>query len=138
MNWLGMMTSAQFFRFAAVGLVTNLVGYAVYLMITFVGVAPAFAVTILFGLGTVISFVGNRRFTFRGSGNNRQAGLRYAVTYFLGYLLNLSILFVFVDHFGLPHQAVQAVAIFIVAGVMFLLSKYYVFSSSPSQGEDSP
>jgi len=131
------LLSSQIVRFTVVGLTTNLIGYAAYILITAVGVAPAFAVTVLFGLGALTSFLGNRRFTFGRSGYNKGAGRRYAAVYFFGYLLNLSILLVFVDLLGMPHQLVQACAIFIVAGVLFLLSKYYVFSSGQYHGENS-
>ena len=137
LNRFRQLLSSQIVRFTVVGLTTNLIGYAVYLLITAGGVAPAIAVTVLFGLGALISFLGNRRFTFGTSGYIKAAGRRYATVYFLGYLLNLSILLVFVDLFGMPHQFVQACAIFVVAGGLFLLSKYYVFSSGQYQSDES-
>lgn len=128
---------AEVMRFGAVGLATNLVGYAAYLIITAAGVMPMLAVTILFSMGTVVSFLGNRTYTFRKSSAQKRAGLKYATVYFLGYILNLSILFVFVDRVGLPHQAVQAAAILIVAVVLFVLSKWYVFSNGSGEGKTS-
>tara|TARA_R110000850_G_scaffold62_3_gene272 strand:+ start:19223 stop:19582 length:360 start_codon:yes stop_codon:yes gene_type:complete len=118
-------------------MVTNFIGYIVYILFTSLGVKPVLAVTLLFGVGALISFLGNRRFTFSVTSSKKQAGVRYAAVYFLGYLFNLSILLVFVDWLGLAHQIVQACAIFVVAAVLFLLSKYYVFSSSQNQGEDA-
>jgi hypothetical protein len=44
-----------------------------------------------------------------------------------GYLLNLFILLVFVDYFGYTHQVIQGIAIFIIAGFLFLVFKYFVF-----------
>ena len=44
-----------------------------------------------------------------------------------GYLLNFVILLTFVDRLGYTHQWVQAAAIIIVAGFLFITFKYYVF-----------
>lgn len=136
MSWLETITSAQFFRFVLVGLTVNLLGYGIYLLITFAGLAPALAVSILFSVGAAFSFLGNRRYTFRVADDGQGTAVRYAITYFIGYILNLALLHIFVDQVGLPHQAVQAAAILVVAGVMFLLSRYYVFSVAASQDED--
>jgi hypothetical protein len=39
------------------------------------------------------------------------------------------------DHLKLPHQLVQAAAILIVAGLMFLLHKYWVFTPTKARAE---
>ena len=52
-----------------------------------------------------------------------------------GYLMNLAILFVFVDKMGFAHQWVQAVAIFVVAGYLFLAFKFFVFAAPPKAPE---
>jgi len=36
-------------------------------------------------------------------------------------------LYVLWEKFGFPHQAVQAAAIFVCAGILFVLMKYFVF-----------
>jgi hypothetical protein len=39
-------------------------------------------------------------------------------------------LFILSDKWGFPHQAVQASAIFVVALILFLMFKYFVFPDS--------
>jgi len=58
------------------------------------------------------------------------AGVRYVIAHCIGYLLNLSILIVFVDKLGYAHQWVQAIAIFVVAAFLFLAFKVFVFPVS--------
>lgn len=58
------------------------------------------------------------------------AGVRYVIAHCIGYLLNLSILIVFVDELGYAHQWVQAIAIFVVAAFLFLAFKVFVFPVS--------
>jgi len=85
--------------------------------------------TLLYGAGAAIGYTVNRNFTFAHNGNVFGSGIRYLITHFLGYLINL---FCFVDRLGFPHQSVQAVAIFVVAGFIFIASKFFVFRNPVS------
>lgn len=117
----------QLLRYALVGLISNLLGYVLYLLVTYLGVGPKIAMSLLYFVGASIGFFGNKTLTFKHEGHYLSSSLRYALAHFAGYLLNLSILVVFVDQFGYPHQWVQAVAIFVVAVFLFLLFKFFVF-----------
>ena len=54
----------------------------------------------------------------------------YLAVYIAGYLVNLSALVLFVDVIGFAHEVVQAVMVFVVAALTFLLQKYWVFRAS--------
>jgi hypothetical protein len=45
----------------------------------------------------------------------------------MGYLLNLSLLWLLVDRWGLPHAPVQGVLILGVAAFLFVVHKVWVF-----------
>lgn len=120
----------QLFRYGLVGLFSNLTAYLVYLFITDWGVEPKTAMTLVYVLGVIIGFAGNRKWTFQHSGDNAQTIVRYVAAHFSGYLLNWLILFYFVDRLGYAHQWVQAVAIIGVAGFLFLVFKYLVFTKN--------
>lgn len=111
-----------------IGLFTNLVGYLLYLLLTYLWDAPKLTMTALYSVGALTGFFANRRLTFRHHGRIGAAGVRYLVAQLSGYLLNLSLLVLFVDWLGFPHQIVQAVAIGVVALVLFALSRYFVFA----------
>ncbi len=117
----------QLIRYGIVGIVCNLIGYAIYLLITQSGLSPKTAMSILYLLSATISFWGNRQYTFAHQGNQLGAGARYFIVHCIGYLINLSILVVMVDILEFAHQWVQAMAIFIVAGFLFLALKFFVF-----------
>ena len=117
----------QLIRYGLVGVVSNLTIYFVYLLITYLGVEPKTAMTLVYIIGASIGYIGNRKWTFAHHGNFTSAALRYVSAHFFGYLLNYMILFVFVDRFGYAHQWVQAVAIIIVASFLFIVFKYFVF-----------
>ncbi|KAB2660367.1 MAG: GtrA family protein [Verrucomicrobia bacterium] len=119
--------SIQLFRFAIVGLVSNGVLYAAYLLLTHFLVGPKTAMTLLYATGVLQTFVFNRGWTFGHDGTPRIAFIRYVAAYGLGYLLNLASLHLWVDRLGAPHQWVQAAMIPILALVLFALQRYWVF-----------
>lgn len=117
----------QLIRYGLVGFASNLFGYAVYLFITYLGVDPKVTVTLLYPVGVAIGFLGNQKWAFGYKGNWLKSGVRYAIAHVFGYLINLFILLIFVDRLGYSHQWVQAVAIVVVAGFLFLVFRYFVF-----------
>lgn len=117
----------QLIRYGLVGVASNAAIYFVYLLITYLGVEPKTAMTLVYIIGASIGFVGNRQWTFSHRGDSSSAVLRYGLAHIFGYLLNFLILFTFVDRLGYAHQWVQAVAIITVAGFLFIVFKYFVF-----------
>jgi putative flippase GtrA len=120
---------AQLIRYTFVGVVSNLAGYLVYLLITYLGGTPKITMTLLYGVGAAIGYIGNRNFTFAHKGSLLGSGIRYFIAHLFGYFINLIILIIFVDQFRYAHQLVQAVAIFVVAGFLFIAFKFFVFTN---------
>lgn len=118
----------QLISYALIGGLTNLAGYGCYLLLTNLGGGPKSTMTGLYVLGFLISFFANRKITFRHDGHIGQAGFRYMLAYAAGYMLNLSLIVLFVDWLGYAHQLIQAAAIIIVALFLFALSRNFVFS----------
>lgn len=117
----------QLWRFGAVGLGTNLLGYSVYLALTYIGLAPKIAMTGLYAIGAGLSFILNRRWTFAHKGKVTVAGFRFALAHMGGFALNYAMLAVLHDHLGWPHQLVQALAIGVVATFLFMTFRLFVF-----------
>lgn len=130
----GARARRQFARYAFVGLVSNLILYVGYLALTRWGLGPKTAMTAVYALGILATFTFNSIWTF-GRGRPRAASfVRYVVTYGVGYVLNLVLLWLFVDRLDMPHYAVQAASIVAVACVMFALNKFWVFARRPFDG----
>ena len=85
--------------------------------------------SVLYGVGAASGYIGNRNFTFEHQGTLLGLGVRYLLAHFFGYFMNLALLFIFVDQFMYPHQLVQAVATFVVAGFLFIAFKFFVFTN---------
>jgi putative flippase GtrA len=120
-------TISQLFRYCIIGISSNALLYAFYLLITSQGIEPLTAVGLSYALGATAAFVLNRQWTFPHRGNFAGTLVRYGLTHLLGYLLNLVIIHIFFELMGYPHQVVQAAAILIVAAFLFLAFKYFVF-----------
>lgn len=125
-------TIGQLIRYGVVGVISNAIGYLLYLAITDAGMEPKLAMTLLYILGVAQTFLFNKRWSFRYGGVHGPVFVRYCVTYGLGYLINLLALFVLVDHLHYPHQIVQGVLVLSLAVMLFLLQKFWVFPSNNS------
>ena len=123
-------TLRQFFSYALIGVLTNVLGYATYLILTYLWGAPKLTMTALYFVGASIGFLANRRFTFRHDGGIGVTGARYLLAQVAGYLLNLVLLLLFVDLYDFPHQIVQAIAIVVVAIFLFVVLRIFVFAPS--------
>ena len=132
------MIACQFVKFAVVGLVSNGALYLAYLLLTWLGVGPKLAMTLLYILGTVQTFAFNHRWTFRSVERYGAAFTRYVFTYASGYLLNLAVLACFVDLLSFPHQVVQGIMILALAVYNFVLMRVWVFKATGFAGPPAP
>lgn len=117
----------QSLRFIIVGLASNLVLYLLYLTLTTFGLGHKTAMTLLYLVGTLQTFVFNRRWTFEHRGVSQSIFLKYVAAYGLGYLFNLFALLLLVDLLRAPHEIVQGILILVLAVLLFLLQKFWVF-----------
>lgn len=117
----------QTVRFALVGLASNVVFFLAYLFFTAAGVEPKTAMTIVYVSAVGTTFLLNRQWTFAAEGRPAKALVRYVIAYVGAYLLNLAGLLFFVDRLGWRHDWTQGALIFVVAAMLFLAQKYWVF-----------
>jgi putative flippase GtrA len=117
----------QFLRYASIGVASNVLCYVIYLGLTRLGLGPKLAMTLLYVVGLLQTFVFNKRWTFQHVGAHRKVFFRYCAAYGFGYVINIGALFILVDLCGFPHQLVQGVMILSLAVMLFLIQKYWVF-----------
>lgn len=118
----------QLIRFAMIGIVSNLLGYVVYLLLTFFLVEPKIAMTLVYLTGATVGYFGSRQVTFTHKGKILPTLIKYSLAHALGYTINFTLLYVFVDRLLYPHQAAQFVAILVLAGPLFFIFKKFVFA----------
>ncbi|MFM0363706.1 GtrA family protein [Paraburkholderia sediminicola] len=117
----------QLLRYGIVGAAMNLAGYLLFLLITWLGMEPKAAMTVLYVVGASASFWGNRNWTFGHRGSIAGPALKYFGAHACGYLLDYAMLAVLVDRLHYPYRLVQAVAMVVVAGLLFVTFKFLVF-----------
>jgi len=121
----------QFRRFAAVGLVSNLCLYGAYLFLTDLGVAPKIAMSALYAVGMTGTYVLNGLWSFGRARLSSQTFTKYLLAHGTGFTFNLGLLWFLVDLMQWQHQLVQALAIVLVAILLFILNRFWVFVPPP-------
>ena len=120
----------QLSKFGLVGVISNILGYLIYLLITFLGLKPELAITFLYPIGAVIGYYGNKNYTFTYKGDLRKSKQRYIISHIAGYFINILMIYIFVNQFNYPHQLIQAIAILIIAIYLFLMMKFFIFKNT--------
>lgn len=120
----------QIIRYGVVGALNNLLGYFIYLLVTYFWLDPKVAITLLYPVGATTAYFGHSKYSFSHQGTKRHAQWRYIAAHLISYGVNYLMLYILWEKFNFSHQAVQAAAIFVCAGVLFLLFKYFVFPPS--------
>jgi len=121
------VAAGEFLRFALVGIASNAALFLLYLVMTQLGMGHKLAATLAYGLGVLQTFVFNRSWSFRHRGAAGPALGRYVVVYAAGYVLNMAALVLLVDRAQLPHEWVQGIVIIVLAVLLFVLQKAWVF-----------
>lgn len=118
----------QIARFAIVGVIATAVHYAVLIALVEIGhVRPVIATTIGYGVGIVVSYALNRRFTFQASGAPVASSFaKFVVLYGVGAFLNGAIVAALIAQ-GAPYLLAQVAATALVLFWNFLGARYIVF-----------
>lgn len=133
-----MRIGQSFLRFGIVGVLSNAAGYCAYLIVTGLGGGPKTSITLLYVVGALLGFLGNREWVFQHDAPGWPSLIRYGLAYLVGYGLDWVLLSVFVDGFGYPHQLVQAAAVVVVAAYLFPTLRFFVFRSARAGGTRLP
>jgi putative flippase GtrA len=118
--------NSQLARFILVGVISNGVAFVVYLLLALV-IRPVVAMTFLYGVGFIVSFVGNRSFTFKNSSALVPTVLRFTLMHLVLYTIRYGVFSYFVTYLCLPHQVVQGFATVVMGILSYSLSKRLVF-----------
>jgi putative flippase GtrA len=118
----------RFTRYTVIGLLNNLVGYLIYLLITWLWLEPKLAVLLMYPVGAFSAYFAHAKYSFQNSEISKSSAARYIISQLIGCAVNIAILHVLTDQLNYPHQLSQAVAILAVAGILYFLMRYFVFS----------
>jgi len=121
---LGLASQAAVF--GIIGVVSNILLYFAYLLLTLAGVSVLLAMTVVFFTGVLVSWTLNARLTFKRPLTPASAK-RMLVAYSAAYSLNTCILGVSHYVLDLPHELIQGTIMLIFSIFLFFAQKYWVF-----------
>ena len=122
-------TYPDMIRFLVVGVTSNVLLFLAFIALTEFGMEHKVAMTAIFCLGVAQTFLANKIWTFRHSGSTGSTFVRYVLSYAVAYCINFCALYIYVDLFEYSHHLVQGVMIFVVAGLLFLSQRYWIFKN---------
>ena len=123
-----MLISTQAQRFVLVGILSNGLCYGCFLALFWSGlVGYVKAMTVVYCLGVILSFLFNKVFTFEHRGRFMPALVRFIALYLSGYLINLWLLQFLVDSVGWAVAVAQLLVIVILAVYFFFMQRLIVF-----------
>jgi putative flippase GtrA len=118
----------QFVKFGIVGVTNTLLTFAVYtLLLKVFGVWYLAASAIGFVVGTINSFLLNRRWTFRGHVGDALTPVRWTVVQCCGLAVNEGLLYVFVHQARVDKLLAQAFATAVVTVSTFFANRAWTF-----------
>ena len=125
---------ARLFRFGLTGLANSAVGWAVIFGGLWAGLGDFAANAAGFGVGLVLSFTLNRRFTFgvTGAVGVREVA-RFLAAFAVAYAANLAVLDVARDALGNGNPLAQLPAIGAYVVIFFALSQFFVFRPAAAE-----
>ena len=117
----------QIIRYGITGVLLNIFTYSLYLCLTWLWLTPRQAVTLLYPIGILLSYLSHKKFTFQDRRNASSTITQYLIIYILGYFINLAVIYGLVDILGFPHQLAQILAIFTLAAFSYFSMRQFVF-----------
>lgn len=79
--------TTRFVRYGLVGVLTNLLGYGLFLGLHYAGMPPVMAASLCYVVGVAMSYLLNRSWTFASNGSHAQDMTRFAQSYGIGFVV---------------------------------------------------
>jgi putative flippase GtrA len=118
----------QFVTFTGVGLIAAVAHFAVLIaLVEAGGVAPVIATLWGFLAGAAVSYLLNRRYTFRSDRPHRAAAPRFLAVSMGGFLLNGLIMWVLNENWGVQYVFAQVITTSIVLFWTFSANRWWTF-----------
>ena len=113
-------------RFLAVGVLNTCVGLTTIFLAELFGASAVVANACGYGLGLVVSFTLNRRWTFRHTGPRYTAQARFLAAFAVAYTANVACVLL-ATHLGARGMLAQVAGVLPYTLTFYLLSRYFVF-----------
>jgi putative flippase GtrA len=119
----------QLIRYSLVGFLNTFFGFTIILIFMTLGYSPYISNALGYILGSLLSYWLNYRWTF-SSGTGSRSYLKYLSAICISYILNISVLFLFVEFFHFPIVTAQLFGVVIYSLSIFIFCRYFVFADN--------
>ena len=119
----------QFSKFAIVGVINNLAGYLLFLILLSTNISYRLALTITYLFTLTLSYFLQSIYTFN-SGKNKIQIIKFYGSYLLIYFLNLLYLSFFKEFLNINAGVSQIIIIPQIAILNFFILKFFVFAKN--------
>jgi putative flippase GtrA len=117
-------------RYIGTGAFNTLLGFAVIFGLMMAGFSPLIANIAGYSVGFVLGFVFSKKITFRSNGGVLAEGFRYLLAFIIAFALNIATLHVILKETLIPPMFAQVIAAIVYTMMMYVLTRFYVFSPS--------
>lgn len=113
--------------YGIVGVFNTIFGYSMMFGFTFIGIMPEISNALSYGIALIVSYLLNKKFTFRSNRNHRQDFTRFAIASAIAYVANLLTLIV-VHRILLWNEYISLViSSFVYVIIGYLLHRFWTF-----------
>jgi putative flippase GtrA len=128
--------SPCFLKFVVVGVTNTLGGYAFYAALLVLGMNYALALTLEYVAGIAYGFLLNKRWTFKAQAKSAQQASRFVALYGFIYVLNVTLLMIFVERLALSPYLAQIFILGFLTLLSFVVQKHWIFTKQPTVAHD--
>lgn len=121
---------SKLWRFGALGVVSNVVCYILFLAMLWAGLYYILANIVSYLFGLTISYFGNRRWAFKSSNKHRHDLVRFTAAYGIGLPTSVATIAICVRF--VPPPIAQIFAVAAAATVIFVSLNAFRFGRSPT------
>ena len=125
---------ARFGRYGAVGIGSNLFCFLVFLGLIAVDVSPVLASGTVYILGLTISYLVNRSWSFRSTGDHRQDLPRFLISYGIGLIFSMTCIWVLI--MWLHPATAQIITTILAAIIIYSCLTLFKFGQETKQYAD--
>ena len=117
----------QFLSYNAVGIANTFLGFSIIYGLMFLGISPVESNAIGYGIGAVLSYFLNKKYTFKVAKHDTMQVVKFFMVLGVSYLFNFIALYILLD--VLNAYIAQVVSTLVYTLCAFILLKYFVFTT---------
>ena len=123
-----MIRNLEFLRFLIVGTINTVVGYMIYISLTFYFIY-SIAYSISFVFGVLISYYLNTKFVFQEALSWKKL-VRFPLVYVTQYLMGLMLMFLLIEKFSISLFVAPLLVVIITTPITFFISRWIIKPNS--------